>query len=89
MLCFEMMWNETCKVWFRHDKSDLNIDLRMVTLCQANNPKIPFFLMKAEIHWVATGIFYLLFNMGLVLFVVAPAYEKNAWIHALLFGAIF
>lgn len=47
------------------------------------------FLMKAEINWVAAGIFYLLFNIGLVLFVVAPAYEKNSWVHALLFGALF
>jgi uncharacterized membrane protein len=47
------------------------------------------FLMKTEINWMAAGFFYLLFNIGLVLFVVAPAYEKNSWIHALLFGALF
>ncbi len=47
------------------------------------------FLMKAEINWVAAGAFYLLFNVGLVLFVIAPAYEKNSWTHALLFGALF
>jgi len=47
------------------------------------------FLMKAEINWAAAGVFYLLFNVGLVLFVIAPAYEKNSWMHATLFGALF
>jgi uncharacterized membrane protein len=47
------------------------------------------FLMKSEINWIAALAFYLLFVVGLVLFVIAPALEKNSWKHALLFGALF
>ena len=47
------------------------------------------FLMKNEINWTAAVIFYLLFIVGLVLFVITPAMEKNSWMHALLFGALF
>jgi len=46
------------------------------------------FLMKSEINWTAAIIFYLLFVVGLVLFVIAPAIEKKSWMHALLFGAL-
>jgi len=47
------------------------------------------FLMKPDINWTAAIIFYLLFIVGLVLFVIAPAVEKVSWTHALLFGALF
>lgn len=47
------------------------------------------FLMKSNINWVAAIIFYLLFIVGLVLFVISPAIEKNSWTQALLFGALF
>ncbi len=47
------------------------------------------FLMKPNINWMAAIIFYLLFIVGLVLFVIAPAVEKVSWMHALLFGALF
>lgn len=47
------------------------------------------FLMKSEINWTAAIGFYLLFVVGLVLFVIAPAIAKNSWVHALLFGALF
>ena len=46
-------------------------------------------LMKSEINWTAAICFYLLFTVGLVLFVIAPAIAKNSWAHALLFGALF
>lgn len=46
-------------------------------------------LMKTDINWTAAIIFYLIFIAGLVLFVIAPAIEKNSWTHALLFGALF
>jgi uncharacterized membrane protein len=46
-------------------------------------------LMKSDINYTAAIIFYLLFTVGLVLFVIAPAIEKNSWRHALLFGALF
>ena len=47
------------------------------------------FLMKPDINWTAAILFYLLFIIGLVLFVIAPAVEKGSWTHALLFGALF
>lgn len=47
------------------------------------------YLMKTDINWVAAIIFYLLFIVGLVLFVIAPAIEKGQWMHALLYGALF
>ena len=47
------------------------------------------FLMKTDINWTAAIIFYLLFIVGLVVFVIIPAHEKGSWTHALLFGAMF
>jgi uncharacterized membrane protein len=47
------------------------------------------FLMKSDINWTAAIIFYLLFIVGLVLFVITPAVEKGSWTQALLFGALF
>ena len=47
------------------------------------------FLMKPDINWTAAIIFYILFIAGLVLFVIAPAYEKQSWIQALLLGILF
>jgi len=47
------------------------------------------FLMKADINWLAAIIFYLLFIVGLVIFVIMPAIENHSWVQALLFGALF
>jgi uncharacterized membrane protein len=47
------------------------------------------FLMKPNINWVAAIVFYLLFIIGLVVFVITPALEKGSWTNALLFGALF
>lgn len=46
-------------------------------------------LMKSDVNWAAAIIFYLIFIIGLVIFVIAPAIEKGSWSHALLFGALF
>jgi uncharacterized membrane protein len=46
-------------------------------------------LMKTEVNWFAAFIFYVLFTFGLVVFVIAPALEKNSWQNALLFGLFF
>ena len=46
-------------------------------------------LMKSDVNWTAAIIFYLIFIVGLVVFVIAPAVEKGSWTHALLFGALF
>lgn len=47
------------------------------------------FLLRPDVNWVAAISFYLLFIVGLVLFVVVPALEKNSLSHVLLFGALF
>jgi len=47
------------------------------------------FLMKPDINWFAAIIFYLLFIIGLVIFVISPAVEKHSWVDAILFGALF
>jgi uncharacterized membrane protein len=46
-------------------------------------------LLKPDVNWVAAILFYLLFIAGLVVFVIMPAFEKQSWMHALLFGALF
>lgn len=46
-------------------------------------------LMKSDVNWLAAVIFYLIFIVGLVVFVVQPAMEKGSWVHALVFGALF
>lgn len=46
-------------------------------------------LLKPDVNWLAAIVFYLLFIVGLVVFVIAPAMEKGSWSHALLFGALF
>jgi uncharacterized membrane protein len=47
------------------------------------------FLMKTDINWISAIVFYLLFIVGLVLFVIMPAVEKASWTHALMYGALF
>ena len=47
------------------------------------------FLMKSKINWPAALLFYLVFIVGLVIFVIMPALEKSSWVHAFLFGALF
>lgn len=47
------------------------------------------YLMRSDVNWAAAIVFYLLFIVGLVTFVIAPAVEKGSWMHALLYGALF
>ena len=47
------------------------------------------FLLKPDVNWIAAIIFYLLFIVGLVIFVITPEIEKDSWVYALLFGALF
>ena len=46
-------------------------------------------LLKTDVNWVAAIVFYLLFIVGLVVFVITPAVEKSSWVHAVMFGALF
>lgn len=47
------------------------------------------FLMRLNVNWAAAIVFYLLFIVGLILFVIIPALDKSSWIQALLLGALF
>jgi uncharacterized membrane protein len=47
------------------------------------------FLMTPKVNWAAAILFYLLFLAGLVVFVIAPAIEKDSWVRALILGALF
>jgi uncharacterized membrane protein len=47
------------------------------------------FLLKDEVNWPAAVAFYLIFIIGLVHFVIAPAVEKGSWSAALLNGLLF
>ena len=47
------------------------------------------FLMKTNVNWTAALIFYILFIVGLVLFVISPALANGSWTQAILMGALF
>lgn len=47
------------------------------------------FLMTSNVNWAAAIIFYLVFILGLVLFVISPALAKSSLQHAIVFGALF
>lgn len=47
------------------------------------------FLMGESVNWIAAAIFYLLFILGLTVFVIEPAIENGQWISALSMGALF
>ena len=46
-------------------------------------------LMRASVNWPAAIVFYLIFIVGIVLFVVGPAIERESLTHAVVFGALF
>jgi len=46
-------------------------------------------LLKSNINWAAAILFYLLFLVGLVVFVIGPAVERGGWSRALILGALF
>lgn len=46
-------------------------------------------LMKTDINWSAAILFYLLFLVGLIVFVIAPSVASGSWSHALFYGAFF
>ena len=47
------------------------------------------FLMRDGFNWPAAVAFYLLFILGLVVFVIAPAMDRDSWLRALGYGALF
>lgn len=46
-------------------------------------------LMKTDINWLAAIIFYLLFIVGLVIFVISPALQEKSLSKVLISGALF
>jgi len=46
-------------------------------------------LLKANVNWIAAIIFYIIFIVGLVLFVIYPAMDKKSLSTAMLYGALF
>jgi len=46
-------------------------------------------LLSEQVNWTAAIVFYLLFIVGIFLFVILPAVEKSSWQHALIYGAMF
>ncbi len=47
------------------------------------------FLMRETPNWTAAILFYLLFMVGLIIFVIQPAVIKREWVYALQYGALF
>lgn len=47
------------------------------------------YLMTPNVNWIAAIVFYLLFIVGLIVFVISPAMEKHSIMHAVLYGALF
>ena len=45
--------------------------------------------LAEQVNWTAAVIFYLLFIVGIFLFAILPAVEKNALSHAIIYGALF
>jgi uncharacterized membrane protein len=46
-------------------------------------------LMKTDINFLAAAIFYLLFIVGLVVFVISPSLENKSFISTIALGALF
>jgi uncharacterized membrane protein len=45
--------------------------------------------LSETVNWKAALIFYLLFIVGILIFVVFPSLEKGSWTRAILYGALF
>lgn len=45
--------------------------------------------LAEQVNWTAAVIFYLLFIIGIFVFAIFPAVEKNALSHAIIYGALF
>jgi uncharacterized membrane protein len=45
--------------------------------------------LSPEVNWVAAIVFYLLFIIGIFIFAILPAVEKQSWLHALIYGGLF
>ncbi len=46
-------------------------------------------LLAEQVNWTAAIIFYLLFIIGIFIFAILPAVEKNSLQYAIIYGALF
>ena len=46
-------------------------------------------LLAEQVNWAAAIIFYLIFIIGIFVFAILPAVEKQSWQQALIMGALF
>jgi uncharacterized membrane protein len=46
-------------------------------------------LLADQVNWVAALIFYFIFIVGIFIFAILPAVEKESWRHAMIYGALF
>lgn len=46
-------------------------------------------LLAEQVNWAAAIIFYLIFIIGIFVFSILPAVEKQSWQQALILGALF
>jgi len=47
------------------------------------------YLMKTDVNWISAILFYLLFIVGVVVFVLIPAVEKSSLQQVIVYGALF
>lgn len=47
------------------------------------------FMLREDVNWWAAIAFYLLFIVGLIVFVITPALQAQSWSHALFYGILF
>lgn len=45
--------------------------------------------LNPNVNWTAAIIFYLLFIIGISIFAIYPAVEKDSWVKAIVLGALF
>ena len=47
------------------------------------------FILSSKVNWGAAVSFYLIYIVGILIFAVAPAIEKESWQRALAWGGLF
>ena len=45
-------------------------------------------LMSGQVNWLAAGLFYALFIIGLIVLVILPAVDRGSWSNAILLGGL-
>lgn len=73
----------TCVVFFAIDMLWLGVIARNLYR------KVLGGFLSETVNWTAALVFYLLFVVGILLFVVFPSLEKDSWQRALFYGALF